>query len=273
MRVYPGLKEAVWFPLAAGRNAKNFWYLQSLCGGAGLAAALTGIGILIVRTRTACRTAWLAASLTVLVLLMTNISHEPFMMFVSRRFVPVILPLLCLGAAALCNRVEWVLRAHPLRALMVAGLIWGLPLVGTVRGTLFMARHREWPGLVNWYDQLAARIPQDALVYSDQPGFAAPLRFMYNIQACEVQALAPGHQTAPMPMMIRQAAHKKVFWLTQSNIPEVYAAHAASEVTLPLHSMILGTTRHTVPRYLRQRGGLFTLYRITPFPSQTGHAQ
>lgn len=195
--LYPHLKEASWFPIVSGRDAMNFWYLQSLFGTAGLVVALSGIGILIIRTRTTWRTAWLVASLGVLALLMTLISHEPFMMFVSRRLVPVILPLLCLGVVALCDRFEWVLRARPRRAAVAAWLVLGLTLMGTFRGTLFMAGHREWPGLVNWYDQMAARIPYGALVYSDQPGFAAPLRFMYGIQAYEVHAMSPGECGVP----------------------------------------------------------------------------
>lgn len=263
-RLYPHLKEASWFPIVAGRDARNFWYLQSLFGAAGLVAALSGVGVLIIRMRTTWRTAWLVASLGVLALLMTLISHEPFMMFASRRLIPVIIPLLCLSVAALCDRCEWALRARPRRAAVAAWVVMGLPLMGTFGGTLFMARHREWPGLVSWCDQLAAHIPRGALVYSDQPGFAAPLRFMYGIQACEVRAMDPGQRTDPMAMMMTEAEHHAVYWLTQAAIPGAYEANAAPTATIPLHSIILGTTRHTVPRYVRARGADFTLYRITP---------
>lgn len=265
MDLYPRLTEASWFPLIAGRNARNFWYLKSLFGSAGLVAALSGIGILIVRTRTTWRTAWLAASLAVLVLLMTLIYHEPFMMFVSRRMVPVILPLLCLGVAVLCDRCEWVLRARPRRAAFLAWLIMGLTLMGTLGGTLFIARHREWPGLVSWYDQVAAKIPRGALVYSDQPGFAAPLRFIYGIQAYQMYTTSSDNRTAlSMAMMMKKAEHNAVFWLTQSDVPEAYTLYATPAVSLPLGSVILGTTGYTVPRYLRARGGIFTLYSIKP---------
>ncbi len=261
--LYPHLKEADWFPLVAGRDARNFWYLQSLFGTFGLVAALSGIAIMIVRTRTTWRTAWLVASLGVLAILMTQIYHEPFMMFVSRRLVSVIIPLLCLGVAALCDRLEWVWRA-PRRGILVGWLVLGLTLMDTFGGTLFIAGHREWPGLVNWQNQLADRIPRGALVYSDQPGFAAPLRFIYGIQAYDARAISSHHRTAPMTMMMKKAEQHAVFWLTASNVPEAYAAYATPMTTIPLRSVILGTTRHTVPRYVRERSATFTLYRITP---------
>ena len=263
-RLVPGANEAHWFAFLAGRNARNFWYLKSLFGTAGLLAALAGVGVLLVRTRTIWRTAWLAASLGMLVALMTQVSHEPFMMFVARRMVPVILPLLCLGGAALCDRCEWVLRKHPRAGVLAGVLVLAVSLAGTFGGTLYLATQREWPGLVNWYDQLADRIPREALVYSDQPGFAAPLRFMYGIPAYEVRAMAPGQRTDPLPMMMNAAQQHAVFWLTQSAIPEAYTAYAEPTVTQPLRSVILGTTPHTLPRYIRARGGDFTLYRIVP---------
>lgn len=262
--LYPGLKEAEWFPILAGRHAKNFWYLQSLFGGPGLVAALAGIAILIFRARTVWRTAWLAAAVGVLVMLMTFIYHEPFMMFISRRLIPVIIPLLCLGAAAACDGVESVLRMRPRLGVAAAGWVLVLTVMFTFRGTAFLARHREWPGLTGWYDQLAARIPPGARVYSDQPGFAAPLRFIYGIRAYELRAVPPDRQTDQMVMMMKQAKQDTVLWLTQTKVPEAQTAQVIPAGDLPLESSILGTTKHEVPRYVRGRGGAFKLYRILP---------
>ncbi len=264
MRLVPGVDEAGWFAFLAGRNARNFWYLQALFGTAGLAVALAGVGLLVIRTRTVWRTAWLAASVGVLIVLMTQISHEPFMMFVARRMVPVILPLLCLGVAALGDRCEEAAGTHPRRGILAGLLVLALPLAGTLSGTAYLAAHREWPGLADWLDRLAAGIPRGAVVYSDAPGFAAPLRFLYGIPACEAGPLAPGQPRDPMGLMREQAEQTAAFWLTQSPVPQQYAEYFSPVARVPLESVILGSTRHTVPRYLRPRGGTFTLYRISP---------
>jgi hypothetical protein len=195
---------------------------------------------------------------------MTQISHEPFMMFVSRRMVPVILPLMCLGTVVLCDRCEWVFRKRPCLGVLVGVVILMLSLAGTLGGTVFLARPREWPGLSDWLDQVAAEIPPGAVVYSDAPGFAAPLRFLYGIPAYEVHALAPGGRMDPMIMMRHAAEQQTVFWLTFAAVPEGYAAYVLPRAELPLRSEILGTTRHTVPCYIRPRGGQFRLYRIVP---------
>ncbi len=263
-RLDPGVDEAGWFGFLAGRNARNFWYLQALFGTAGLMAALAGVGLLMLRTRTVWRTAWLAASVGVLVLLMTQISHEPFMMFVARRMVPVILPLLCVGVAALGDRCEEAAKIHPRRGVWAGLLVLALPLAGTIGGTAYLAAHREWPGLADWLDDLAAGIPRGAAVYSDAPGFAAPLRFLYGIPASETGPLAPGQPGDPMNWMRTPGEPADVYWLTQSPVPEEYAALAVPVARFPLESVILGSTRHTVPRYVRARSGTFTLYRISP---------
>jgi hypothetical protein len=144
-------------------------------------------------------------------------------------------------------------------------------LAGTLGETTFLAKNREWPGLADWFDQLAVQIPRGAIVYSDAPGFGAPLRFLYGIASYEVHVMNPGERMDPMTMMRRAAEEQTVFWLTQNAIPEAYAAHAQLKAALPLSSVILGTTTHTVPRYLRPRGGIFTLYRIMPLAAPPAH--
>lgn len=262
--LYPGLKEAAWFPLMAGRNARNAWYLQNLFGVPGLLAALAGTGILIFRSRTVWRAAAVSAGLTVLVLLMTMIYHEPFMMFVSRRLIPVIIPLLCLGVAAACDSLESRFASRKRIGLALAGILLAATLAVPLKGAAFMAGNREWPGLISWYNQLAAAIPPRARVYSDQPGFAAPLRFLYGLRAYEIRALPPDPQSALMIMMLNQSGEGPVLWLTQNAIPEAQRGQVVQVLDLPLRSSILGSTAHDVPHFVRQRGGRFRLYGVLP---------
>lgn len=263
MSLMPGGHETDWFAFLAGRNARNFWYLRSLFGGFGLLVSLTGVGLLIMQTKKTWRWAWLVASVGVLFVLMTQMSHEPFMMFVSRRMVPVVLPLFCLGGAFFCDRCEWGFRKYTRHGLLVGVLVVVFSLWGVLGETVFLARHREWPGLTDWLDQLATSIPEGAIVYSDAPGFAAPLRFLYGIPAYEVHALHPGERRDPMAMMIHRATGQHdVFWLTQATIPAAYEDSLIPAATLGLASVIQGSRPHKVPQHVRPRAGIFVLYRI-----------
>jgi len=264
--LYPHLKEAAWFPLLAGRNARNFWYLQSIFGICGFVVALTGICVLISRSRSLWKTAGLAAGLFVMVILITMIYHEPFMMFVSRRLIPVIIPLLCLGAAAACDTVESRLRHWPRIATGAAVIMLFAVVLIPIRNTAFMATHHEWPGLVRWYDQLASKIPPGATVYSDQPGFAAPLRFLYGFRAYELRELPPDRRTDPLEIMQKDAKRDTVMWLTETEAPDAMKARLIKVTELPMNSSILGSTKYTVPRHTRPRGGAFRLYQILPAP-------
>lgn len=261
--LYPGLTKADWFPLLAGTHARNFWYLEALFGRAGLLIALAGVLVLILRARSVWQTAWLAGALGTLALLMLFIFHEPFMMFAARRLVPVVLPLLAVGVAAAGDALWPSLRSRPKVGGLAAALLLALTLVPTLGGTLFMAHHRDWPGLVAWYERLVAQLPAGARVFSDQPGFAAPLRFIHGVRAVELLT-TPATQNQAMDFLVRQARAGETLWLTQFPIPAAYTNRFLHCGGLPLDSSILGSERHQVPRYIRGRDGPFKLYRVRP---------
>jgi 4-amino-4-deoxy-L-arabinose transferase-like glycosyltransferase len=271
--IFPGIRDARWFAELAGRDAGNILYLASLAGRAGLVVASAGIVYLIMKVRALSAVAWLSASCAVLAMLMMRIYHEPFMMFASRRLVPVVVPLLAVGTAAACAAAEsLLLRARPGLA-RAAWLLFPVAVCAVLPSTAAMARNREWPGLGAWLDALVARVPADARVVSDQPGFAAPLRFIYGLEAYEVSDIRRVRKSSPEAggsdagAVLARALEKAggdgpLFLLTTSEPPPEVAARSRLEATLPLESQIQASARHSVPAGVRPRGGLFRLYRV-----------
>jgi hypothetical protein len=78
-----------------------------------------------------------------------------------------------------------------------------------------MAREREWPGLIAWYEQAERAIPAGAYVYSDQPGFAAPLRYLSGRRAYELAARSPERIERLIALMRRKAAEGAGLYLSQ----------------------------------------------------------
>ena len=252
--------------LFSGPESGNMLYLVDLFGALGIVAALAGISALIFTRRRLWETAWLAASAAVLVILTVNVFHDHFLMWVSRRFVPVVVPLASIGVAAAAALIARARRDRP-PALAFAGVV----LVAAVLwlnadATRAMAREREWPGLIGWCENLANAVPQDAELYTDQLGLAATVRFVYGRRAYQLSA-NPSRRVRSLALMRRRAAAgATVLFLTQQKFDDPQAAGLAAVGSFPLASSRLQERRRGVPVSLQPRGAPFVLYRVSPDP-------
>ena len=140
--------QSLWDGLVGGREAFNMVYLQALFGPFGLALALIGLAGLIRRARGLNVWLWLLPSLIVMVIFVTRVFHDHFMMWVSRRFVPVVVPCLVVGLVAACAQLAAAVR-HRRPRFAWMGVAMGL-LALTLNGaaSASMVRHPACrPGL------------------------------------------------------------------------------------------------------------------------------
>jgi len=250
--------------LLSGPESGNMLYLVDIFGVLGIVAALVGISALILTRRRLWETAWLAASTGVMVILTVNVFHDHFLMWVSRRFVPVVVPLASIGVAAAAALIARARRDRP-PALAFAGVaLVAAVLWLNADATRAMAREREWPGLIGWSENLANAVPMDAELYSDQPGFAAAVRFVHGRKAYELSENRK-HRKRLLPLMRRRAAAgATVLFLTQQKIADPRAAGLDPVGQFPLISYKLRDTRRGVPTSIKSRGANFVLYRFSP---------
>jgi hypothetical protein len=128
-----------------------------------------------------------------------------------------------------------------------------------------MAREREWPGLIAWYENFERALPPGADVYCDQPGFAAPLRYISGHRAYELSARSPERIAALIALMRRKAAAgREVLYLTQQPFADPAASGLAPIGAYPLRSSMLVNTKRGVPTGSKARGADFVLYRVVP---------
>ena len=98
----------------------------------------------------------------------------------------------------------------------------------------------------------------DALLFSDQSGFAAPLRFIYGFEAYEIYGKQSCAAFALKHHDFLAATGRPALFLSAG--PAV--TEATSQLALPLTSSTLDRRPHTIPGSLRKRGGAFVLYRV-----------
>ncbi len=258
--LWPVASWASWIP--AGREAYNMLYLDNLFGPLGLALALAGVVVLVVRVRGLASWVWLLPCLSVTMFFVMRVYHDHFMMWVSRRFVPVAIPFLAVALAACCFQVaEWLGRRWT-RGVWSGALLLALVLALNLPASWAMAKHRDWPGLIDWYDGVVAQLPAGARVYTDQPGFAAPLRYLYGYSAFQVWARHREGGEDLFGVMRQHAVSRPVYFLTmREDIPHPDLAEAAH---LPLDSVMQDHPRREVPRTVKERSGDFVLYRVLP---------
>ncbi len=251
--------------LLSGAESGNMLYLVDLLGAAGLLAAVAGIVVLVVSRRKLWETAWLASSLAVLAVFTLNVFHDHFLMWVSRRFVPVVMPLTSVGIAAAAAFVAGVRQGRsPFSAwagvALVAAVIWL-----NAGATSAMASGREWPGLIAWYERFEKEIPKDAAIYCDQAGFAAPLRFISGHLAYELPGRTAERIQSLITLMRRKASKGgEILFLTQQLFPDPPAVGLVPIGSYPLRSSMLNSSRRGVPVGTKPRTADFVLYRVQP---------
>jgi 4-amino-4-deoxy-L-arabinose transferase-like glycosyltransferase len=252
-------------PLVRGPESSNFLFLVSLLGVVGTTLAILGAATLIARGGSAWRRAWLYGSLGVTLLLTVNVFHDHFMMWVSRRFVPVALPFLCLAAAAGAREVaRWTERAFPRAGRAAGPLLVAAVLAGTLPASLFLGSTPEWPGLAAWFEDVDRRLPAGALVITDQPGFAAPLRFVWGRPALELRRReAPFYDMVAEHLARPARRGEPVYLLSQARLPEALERLVGMPGTpVPLKSSMVANAPWRIPTGTIFRGGDFVLYRV-----------
>jgi len=250
-----------------GPNSRSMLYLQSIFGPAALALALLGVLALLWRARRPAEHAWAWGGLGVTLLLTWTPYNDLFMMWVSRRYVPVVIPWLTLGMVVGCAALHECLDRRRPRLRPLAGALFALALLPMLPGAARLARNREWPGLIAWFENAQRQIPPGARMYTDQPGFAAPLRFLWQRRTYELQHPGPKNRNDFYALLGRAARrHGVVYYLTQRPLPDAAGSSVryTPAASLSLSSGTIQQRRVHLPDGVTPRGGPFALYQVEP---------
>ena len=262
-RLAASVVKPTWLSALAGPDAFNADYLTSIFGPFGLLLALAGLVALVWRGHDRATAIWLAASVGASALLVANVFHDHFMMWVSRRFIPVAIPLLVVGTAAAARELLWLgQRRGRLAAWALSGAALAAAILLGAPKTAAMASTRDWPGLADWLDDLARTIPENAVVFCDQPGFAAPLRFIYGIQAHEIHGGIGGEEFALRHRQTLANLDPPALVLTMRGVSPNPDSPLRLLEQFDLSSHIQEQPRRSIPFGTKWRGGTFSLCAV-----------
>lgn len=248
----------------ANMNAWNMHRLASILGGFGLLLALIGVVLMIWRMKGVWRRTWLSCSALVTALLITKPFHDQFMMWMTRRYISVAMPLLVIGIVYSLKTIRDSLAAHStIAARSICAIALGAIVFQAAPESLSMARLRNWPGLLQWYADIDSQIPPRSTIYCDQPGFAAPFRFLFDHHSYQLDIEQP-RGFRHINSLIRKSIieNGEAYFLTLAGPPTVPGVRVSETRRPYLKSSTIQRPYVGVPRASRGRGGRFNLYRL-----------
>lgn len=157
------------------------WYLTPL----GLILATVGLAWVLQRVSFNRLGLFLSIGSLTILQYVYKIFNTPYHIYTMRRYVPIVLPMLLIYAAA-C--LFWLYQTRPgWRSKAVAGLL----IVGLAGGMVYQSRAvlplREYRGAIDQLALLHAQIPDEAIIVINEPAtavlsdtFGPPLRFIYG---------------------------------------------------------------------------------------------
>lgn len=200
--------------------------------------------------------------------LLVQAFNDPFMMWITRRWIPVGIPLAAvaggLGLAAVAEIAA--LRSGLPRSFFLgaAACLIGVTLFPRSQ---FLAQESNWPGLTEWVESVDRELPPEAVLLCDQPGFAAPFRFLHQRSAFAVNRKEGKWPSAVDEVRSRaQANHRPTYILTMNALPDALKTQTEEVRSFPLRSHVLAQPSVRLPHTTTGRSGTFQLYRWTVEP-------
>lgn len=256
-------KQGMLYYQISSDDAVNMLYVANSLGFAGMAVAAAGVALLLARWRERGRWAWMIPGAAVMVVFVTALFNNHFMLWSTRRFIPVVFPLMAVGGAAVAAALAGPAGAAPWRRY-AAALAIGATVLLNLRPIATVARHRDWPGLLDWLESVDRALPPGAVVYADE-GVASALRFLHGREAYSPGRIRPGRREAWSRLLAEQLKDGRAVY-TLSEEPLCGGAGVAEELQqeLPLQSGILEQRRRSFPLTVKQRSGRYELRRVLP---------
>jgi hypothetical protein len=258
------------YAIIAGRDAWNMILLEQLVGRPWLAVALiVPVVALWSAARVRCSEArpgawaWGFTVLGVTVVYLTALHHERAMMWMSRRFIPMIAPGLAVAPVLLLAWITARLRHRGARGAVLAGGL-GLLVWSVAAPLATVAPMRDYAGTRAGFDRLALVFQPGDRVFADVTGVGASLRLIYGIEAWELNAPDPARRAALIDALPLVAGDGRgaVYFVTP--IP----AEVEQRSSLVLRDQIRFSARMhpqermTLPRQTIDFRGRFQVYQV-----------
>jgi len=242
----------------------------------GLALAVGGLALFVVRRKEKIALPFWATSLVNLVLYMSNPFIEPLQPWASRRLVAVVLPALAMFSAyALMNLPRVRFHLHRIAQCLALMSLFGL----FIRTDLPFVQQTEFAGSLDKLEDLANHFEPDGLLLFDNSGISLhisqPLHFLFGLDSFVLQKKTPDTKTL-RPFLERWWQDDKPVYLlisegTLSWYPPDIVMVPDSFISLNLQRT--GDSLTELPSRVGEMNIRIEVYRLFALDSVSGTAQ
>jgi len=261
--------QARWYAILSGRDSWNMMMLQKLNGWPIILFSSLGATVLLFRKseKPALRI-WLFVSMFVTICLVTSLHHERAMMWMTRRFIPVIIPFLVISATVLCWYV-WTAVKMPRSVRITCSLAFaGLLLSGMTKPLQKVWSMREFYGTKVGFEALADVLNRDAIVFSDVTGVGASLRMIYGFEAYELNEPSLDRRYQLMDHILNMPTNRPVLYVTPVPVEPVHESRMRLYDKIDFSAMVYDQSRIEIPSQFQQLKSPFYIYEITGTATQ-----
>jgi len=191
------------------------WFLTPV----GLALALAGVCLLVGRARTSGELTLLVVGLIVTIVYVKSALIEDFFMWRARRFVPVVIPILCLFAGyGLSMMTAPLKRWRPVACGAVALVLVGVPMARNWA----LVTTRDHAGAVEFVDEVAAKLDRDGVAICNHYWLAMPLRMLHGLETYAVSDPDPKKCHAALAYAEELIAEGRTAYFVDQDRPHVF---------------------------------------------------
>jgi hypothetical protein len=259
------------------------WYAGAL----GVAAAVAGFGLI------SRRSFWrdpvmLSATVALSLFYFYKIRIVPEHFWQARRFLPVVLPMTCVLAAAAAlwpfeawrrsRSSGWSVRSLAAQAslrLALPAVVLGVLAWHYIGATRAIVRHVEYAGMIPALEQLAAGFGDRDLVLieprnsSDAHVLATPLAYIYARHVLLFSTPTPGREAFEQFLTWATGTYERVFLVADGGLSLASPRIAVTPVRTQQFSVPeYESARNAYPREVRYKPFDLYLYRLTPSPRE-----
>ncbi len=251
-----------------GHDAWNTAILEAVSGWPMVLAAIIGVGILLLnQDGYPVRRLWLLSSVPAMCILLFSLHHERDMMWLCRRFVPVVVPLLVVSSVAALHHVFHLpLFRLPARRFFLAVSLLAV-LFGLRRPVEQVWSIREFFGTKPGFAALAGHVPPQSLVFADITGFGAVLRTVFGCDALELYGPTVERREILMQWLPALVTDRDVLFLTPIPVSDIVSGHYELVNQEILAARIYEQPDRSPPESFVDLSSPFRLYRVIPYDS------
>jgi hypothetical protein len=257
------------YRVVSGADAWNMTILANLGGSPLLLAGLIGVVVMLARrTPRGSEAGWALMAMSVWAVLVFSLHHERQMMWLSRRFIPVVIPSLIIGVAALGYAINQSARLRDpakrfslvlLVLLVGAGLREPIGRVGSIR---------EFYGTKNGFVSLAQKMDKASLIFADHTGVGAVLRTVYGFDAFELHAPTMERREVLMQWLPALNAARPIVFITPIPVSHEQEMHYVMRGHNRFSARIYEQPNTTIPERFVDITSEFYIYDVVPYPAE-----